>query len=163
MKATSYMISVSELWHQPKNWEIWGHDSGTDDWILLDEQTDIEFVAAKGSTLFFPIADPKTCYEYKIVFKDKDGELSKWQMFTDEQSVVTDICTIKTDDQAMVGIAVNNGMLTLSSDKAANYNVYSLQGVNVATGVVQGTSNVSLPTGIYLVKVGNKVIKAAVK
>ena len=163
MKATSYMISVSELWHHPKNWEIWGHDSGTDDWILLDEQTDIEFVAAKGSTLFFPIADPKTCYEYKIVFKDKDGELSKWQMFTDEQSVVTEISTIKTDDQATVGIAVSNGKLTLSSDTATNYGIFSLQGANIANGVVYETNNVSLPAGIYLVKVGNKVIKAAVK
>lgn len=163
VKATSYMIAVSELWHHPKNWEIWGHDCESDEWVLLDEQANIEFIAAKGSTLFFPIADPKTCYEYKIVFKDKDGELSKWQMFTEEQSVVTDICSIKADDQTMVDIAVSNGKLTLSSDKAANYNVYSLQGVNVATGVVQGTSNVSLPTGIYLVKVGNKVIKAAVK
>jgi hypothetical protein len=54
-------------------------------------------------------------------------------------------------------------MLTLSSDKAANYNVYSLQGANIANGVVYGTNNVSLPAGIYLVKVGNKVIKAAVK
>ena len=163
VKATSYMISVSELYHHPKNWEIWGHDCESDEWVLLDEQANIEFIAAKGSTLFFPIADPKTCYEYKIVFKDKDGELSKWQMFTEEQSVVTDICSIKADDQTMVDIAVSNGKLTLSSDKAANYNVYSLQGVNVATGVVLGTSNVSLPTGIYLVKVGNKVIKAAVK
>ena len=163
VKATSYMIAVSELYHHPKNWEIWGHDSESDEWVKLDEQTDIEFVAAKGSTLFFPIKDPKTCYEYKIVFKDKDVELSKWQMFTEEQSVVTEISTIKADDKTLVGIAVSNGKLTLSSDKAANYNVYSLQGTNIANGVVQGTANVSLPTGIYLVKVGNKIVKAAVK
>jgi hypothetical protein len=161
-KATSYMIATSELWHAPSAWEIWGYDTESNDWVLLDEQKDVAFVA-NGSTLFFRINEPKTCSEYKIVFKNAEVELSKWQMFTEEQDVVTAISTIKTEDNATVGISVCNGKLTLSSDKATGYDIYSLQGCSIANGTVKGTANVALPAGIYLVKVGNKVIKAAVK
>ena len=164
--AVSYMITTAyhDLTERnPSAWKLMGLDE-EDNWVVLDEQKSISFVT-KGSTLFFPIKNPVACSAYKLVVPSRSQtfHFSQWQLFEEEQNVVTAISTIKTEDNATVAISVCDGKITLSSDKAANYNIYSLQGVNVATGVVQGTSNVSLPTGIYLVKVGNKVIKAAVK
>jgi len=163
VKATSYMIATSELWHHPKDWEVWGADSETGEWVLLDERHDVSFLI-NGSTFFFPINEPKTCNAYKLIFKNTDGELSKWQMFTEENSPITGIQSTSNSNLPSISISANDGKLSLSSDKAANYNIYTIQGARIASGTInQGNTNVSLPAGIYLLKTANKTVKVAIK
>lgn len=153
----SYALSVPfELADRnPKNWTLSGMNPDTEEWIILDSRTNIQFPGI-NSTLMYNIATPGSYYNYKLDVTANNGSgdshLNQWQLFGEE------FITTKLKDTnltAFNGLQVLSGKskLILISTEEQPYTIFNLFGKVAAKGISKNSkTEIDLTSGIYLIQ-----------
>ena len=162
--ARSYSLTVPwELQSRdPKDWTLYGYMNGA--WIVLDSRKDIKFPTS-SSTLVYNIAEPKECAVYKLEITANNGsrdntQLTAWQLFDKEQPIyiATGVKDIYTDKVSAQVYSVDNKVI-ISADQRVVYCIYGLSGQKVKEGIVDGTVEVPVSAGFYIVTVDGVATK----
>ena len=69
---------------------------------------------------------------------------------------------VLSDGAADVRVYGTEGAAVIDGD-GVGYAVYSADGLQVATGIADGKTEISLPSGLYIVRTGSRATKIAVK
>lgn len=94
-------------------------------------------------------------YQVSVVYRQGESELS---------NAVSLLATgINTISQNGLSVDVNGGALTINGADGEAVTVYNTAGQIVRHAIARNGSAISLPAGLYLVKVGDKVFHVAVK
>ena len=133
-------------------------------WIVLDSRKDIKFPTS-SSTLVYNIAEPKECAVYKLEITANNGsrdntQLTAWQLFNEKQpiDIITGVKDIYTDKVSAQVYSVDNKVI-ISADQRVVYCIYGLSGQKVKEGIVDGTVEVPVSAGFYIVTVDGVATK----
>lgn len=162
--AKSYSLTVpwSLQERDPKDWTLYGYTSGA--WVVLDSRKNMKFPTS-SSTLVYNIAEPKECVVYKLEITANNGsrdntQLTAWQLFAEKQPIhiVTGVKDIYTDKVSAQVYSVGNKVI-ISADQKVVYCIYGLSGQKVKEGIVEGTVEVPVSAGFYIVTVDGVATK----
>ena len=168
----SYSLSThrtSYLSRAPKDWtlEVFDYEANNGDggYTVVDSRENMDF-AVSASSLVMDVANPVVSDMYVLTLKDRakmDTHLSDFQLYTEPFGDVTGIEDV-FGAAGTIAIWGETGNVAISADKAANYNVYNLCGMSVASGVCsEGVTRVNLASGLYIVNVAGRAAKVLVK
>lgn len=164
--VTRYSLSARDgsSDRNPKNWTLQGSNDGST-WTELDKRSEMTF-PVRGATLILNVANPGAYSLYKLDVTNNagssDSQLMQWQLFADSNNPTSiSESVVKNNNMKIFG-----GQKTLSivSDKATNYSIYNMVGQQLFSGNCKaGQTDISIPEGIYVVKIANMVAKVLVK
>lgn len=106
-------------------------------------------------TLYVPVG-AKAAYEAAPVWKDFK-EIVEVSQFPS-----AGVEAVLSDGAADVRVYGTDGAAVIDGD-GVGYAVYSADGLQVATGIADGKTEISLPSGLYIVRTSSRATKIAVK
>lgn len=152
----------------PKAWTLEAFDYDANDgegsYVTVDSRSEMSFVAS-ASALVLNVAQPVTSDCYVLTLKNRRNRathLSDFQLYGD---VFGDVSGIENVTIApVVAVMGGNGYVDIVAEAGAKYEIYTLSGGVAANGIcIEGTTRVSLATGLYIVSVNGRAAKVIVK
>jgi hypothetical protein len=162
--AYSITGSMNDISRNPKTWELFGSDNGTN-WELIDEQQNQEskfFV--RLNTVEYPVSTTKKYKYFKLNILENNGgsefQLTKWQLF--ENAPTSSIQESSIGEP--VKISSESGIIKLTCTGKTKYDIYNLMGTLVTKGQCEsGTHTIPVASqGLYIVKTNNHSTKISV-
>ncbi|MFV0467584.1 MAG: DUF6383 domain-containing protein [Dysgonomonas sp.] len=170
-QVASYSLSIPATadynGRNPKSWKLSAYDEETGNWVVLDTVAGVTFPVT-GSTIVRNLATPATSIVYKLDVTANNGQddvhLSQWQLFSGYEIPLSIINKGIDVNDVAVYTAKNNIIITSSADKLMKYDVYNLLGKKVISGkMTDSRTEISVPAGLYIVRVNNYSTKVIVK
>ena len=163
--------STSYLDRAPKTWTLEAFDYDANDgdgsYVTVDSRDGMDF-AVSASTILVNVAEPVSSDCYVLTLKnrrDRATHLSDFQLYGEafEEIEVSGVNEVFKAESAIT-VASGRGYVAMGAPAGSAYTIYNLSGCAVASGVCnEGTTAVTLDSGLYIVTVGGRAVKALVK
>ena len=153
----------------PREWTLEAYDYDEDAFVVVDSRNDMNFVAP-ASTLVIGPEQKIVSDTYRLAIKNRRNlatHLSMLQFYGEGQF------DFGNDDNTQTGvsqhrngtcsIALSGCDIVMTSDTPCPYTVYASDGRAIASGTVCGTCTVTPGAGFYIVRLGDRTAKAAIR
>ena len=145
----------------PKNWMLEALDENGD-FAAIDEIKNFNWYTI-GAAYILPVAQDFESDYYRFTLKDGGTlQLSELQLFTDNYSGLDS--SVNEVLENAVAVSIERGAISFSANEGTAYGIYSINGMNVASGKASANGNtVALNPGLYVVRIGNIVKKVVIR
>ncbi len=154
----SYLMAIPNRNETVRNLKEW---TLSDDDEELSKVDDMNWIS-DGAAVIIPVTQGTASDTYKLTIprtKVDQPHMSGFQLFSTIPTGVEPVLV-----NAAVKVAALKGSVSFEGEAGTAYSIYTINGAAVAGGVIaEGTNNVTLPQGLYIVKIGDKAVKVIVK